>query len=99
MEVLRTDLNGASRCVQSQSTWSLHTTHSPRKTYHPNTGKRDLLGGSKMSKVALEKSFWKGKNVLVTGASGFAGRNLCNLLSPMGSRVRCFVRSTNDFSV
>jgi len=46
-----------------------------------------------------DESFWKGKGVLVTGSSGFAGRNLCNLLSQMGSRVRCFVRSNNDFSV
>jgi len=45
-----------------------------------------------------EKFFWKDKTVLVTGSSGFAGRNLCNLLSSLGSRVRCFVRSKNNFS-
>ena len=41
--------------------------------------------------------FWTGKTVLVTGSSGFAGRNLSNLLSRLGCRVRCFVRSKNDF--
>jgi dTDP-glucose 4,6-dehydratase len=49
-------------------------------------------------KRALDESFWKGKSVLVTGSSGFAGRNLSNLLASLGSRVRCFVRSKNDFS-
>jgi len=49
-------------------------------------------------KGSLPESFWKGKSVLVTGASGFAGRNLSSLLSRSGSRVRCFVRSRNDFS-
>jgi len=46
-----------------------------------------------------DESFWKDKSVLVTGSSGFAGRNLCSLLSQLGSRVRCFVRSKNDFSL
>ncbi len=50
-----------------------------------------------MSK-AHDESFWRNKNVLVTGSSGFAGRNLCSVLSHLGSRVRCFVRSKNDFS-
>src|SRR6266566_366189 len=45
-----------------------------------------------------DKAFWKGKSVLVTGSSGFAGRNLSRNLSGLGSRVRCFVRSKNDFS-
>jgi nucleoside-diphosphate-sugar epimerase len=45
-----------------------------------------------------EVSYWKGKTVLVTGSSGFAGRNLCGLLSQLGSKVRCFVRSKNDLS-
>jgi len=45
------------------------------------------------------RSFWQGKTVLVTGSSGFAGRNLSILLSNLGSRVRCFVRSKNDFPV
>src|SRR6266566_182203 len=51
-----------------------------------------------MSKTAHDESFWRGKSVLVTGASGFAGRNLCSVLSRLGSRVRYFVRSKNDFS-
>ena len=46
---------------------------------------------------AVNRLFWKGKNVLVTGSSGFAGRNLCSSLSQLGSNVRCFVRSKNDF--
>ncbi len=45
-----------------------------------------------------EKFFWKDKTVLVIGSSGFAGRHRCNLLSSLGSRVRCFVRSKNNFS-
>src|SRR5437660_11300809 len=45
-----------------------------------------------------DESFWREKSVLVTGSSGFAGRNLCSFLSRLGSRVRCFVRSKNDFS-
>src|SRR5260370_38806569 len=44
-----------------------------------------------------DKSFWKGKTVLVTGSSGFAGRNLSSLLSLLGSNVRCFVISKNDY--
>src|SRR5436309_3306474 len=40
--------------------------------------------------------FWNGKRVLVTGSSGFAGRNLCNLLSGKGAEIRSFVRSKND---
>ena len=51
-----------------------------------------------MTNASPDKSFWKGKDVLITGASGFAGRNLSSLLSNQGSRVRCFVRSKNDFS-
>lgn len=43
-----------------------------------------------------DNSFWKGKSVLVTGCSGFAGRNLCNLLSGLGVQLRYFVRSKND---
>ena len=46
---------------------------------------------------AADRLFWKGNNVLVTGSSGFAGRNLCSSLSHLGSNVRCFVRSKNDF--
>src|SRR5947208_493976 len=42
--------------------------------------------------------FWNGKRVLVTGSSGFAGRNLCNLLSGKGAELRSFVRSKKDTS-
>src|SRR2546425_1883185 len=52
-----------------------------------------------MAKGSPDESFWEGKTVLVTGSSGFAGRNLCKLLSSRSSRVRCFVRSKNDFPV
>ena len=45
------------------------------------------------------ESFWKDKTVLVTGASGFAGSNLCNLLAHLGVRVRAFVRSRDGFLV
>ncbi|HYU55021.1 MAG TPA: NAD(P)-dependent oxidoreductase [Candidatus Dormibacteraeota bacterium] len=51
-----------------------------------------------MSKAAHYEPFWRDKSVLVTGSSGFAGRNLCVLLSSLGSRVRFFDRSKNDFS-
>src|SRR5436189_1735745 len=54
---------------------------------------------SQLSIGSLDESFWRDKSVLVTGSSGFAGRNLCNLLSSADSRIRCFVRSKNDFSV
>ena len=43
-----------------------------------------------------DESFWHGKQTLVTGSSGFAGRNLCNTLSRLGARLRSFVRSKND---
>ena len=52
-----------------------------------------------MASLSPGRSFWQGKTVLVTGSSGFAGRNLSILLSNLGSRVRCFVRSKNDFPV
>src|SRR5438093_8700219 len=67
-----------------------------RKPYHSSDGKHDVRGNS-LPENALDGFFWKGKNVLVTGSSGFAGRNLCNFLSHLGSNVRCFVRSKNDF--
>jgi dTDP-glucose 4,6-dehydratase len=51
-----------------------------------------------LPKGSPDKSFWKDKTVLVTGSSGFAGRSLSNLLSRLGSDVRCFVRSKNGFS-
>ncbi len=46
-----------------------------------------------------DQSFWNGKTVLVTGSSGFAGRNLCSLLSRPDTRLRYFVRSKNDILV
>src|SRR3989442_7665764 len=46
-----------------------------------------------MTKGSPDESFWKGKSVLVTGSSGFAGRNLSSLLYLLGSKVRWFVRS------
>ncbi len=55
------------------------------------------LGRKRMSQGSPDRSFWDSKEVLVTGATGFAGRNLCSLLSNVGSKVRCLVRSKNDF--
>lgn len=46
----------------------------------------------------MEKSgsnFWKDKNVLVTGASGFAGGHLCEALLSKGCKVRGSVPTTN----
>lgn len=51
-----------------------------------------------MATGSPDGAFWKHKTVLVTGSSGFAGRNLCQLLSQYGSNVRSFVRSKNDLS-
>jgi dTDP-glucose 4,6-dehydratase len=51
-----------------------------------------------VAKGLPDESFWKDKAVLITGSSGFAGRNLSNLLSRLGSKVRCFVRSKDDLS-
>jgi dTDP-glucose 4,6-dehydratase len=52
-----------------------------------------------MTREDPDATFWKGKNVLVTGSSGFAGANLCNLLAGLGVKLRCFVRSTNHFPI
>ena len=51
-----------------------------------------------MVRGSPDESFWKGKKVLVTGASGFAGQNLTHLLASLGAKVCCFVRSKKDFS-
>ena len=42
-------------------------------------------------------SFWGGKRVLVTGSTGFAGQNLCRLLSGFGAEVRWFLQSKSDY--
>ncbi|MBI4010643.1 MAG: GDP-mannose 4,6-dehydratase [Candidatus Aenigmarchaeota archaeon] len=36
--------------------------------------------------------FWKGKSVLVTGANGFTGSNLCRALLEEGANVKAFVK-------
>jgi nucleoside-diphosphate-sugar epimerase len=51
-----------------------------------------------MVRGSPDVSFWKGKTVLVTGSSGFAGQNLAHLLSSLGVRLKRFVRSQKDFS-
>jgi dTDP-glucose 4,6-dehydratase len=44
-------------------------------------------------------SFWNGKTVFVTGASGFAGGHLSENLVKLGANVRCFVRSEHNLPV
>ena len=51
-----------------------------------------------MPSSSPSESYWNEKNILVTGSSGFAGRNLTRLLSSLGARVRCFVRSKDDYN-
>src|SRR3989441_9623328 len=46
-----------------------------------------------------DASFWKGKTVLVTGTTGFAGSHLAELLIGLGAEVRCFVRSPHGMTV
>ncbi len=46
-----------------------------------------------------DPSFWKGKTVLVTGSTGFAGGHLCEYLYEMGPEVRCFARSAQNIPV
>ena len=41
--------------------------------------------------------FWKGKNVLVTGAHGFTGVHLCESLLEKEANVRAFVRRGGNF--
>jgi dTDP-glucose 4,6-dehydratase len=43
-------------------------------------------------------NFWKGKNVLVTGAHGFTGTHLCEALLENEANVRAFVRRGGNFS-
>ncbi len=38
-------------------------------------------------------NFWEGRKVLVTGAAGFTGSNLCNRLAELNAEVTAFVRS------
>jgi len=40
----------------------------------------------------VNKDFWNGKMVLVTGAAGFIGSHLCEKLVQSGCRVRAFIR-------
>src|SRR5438093_977383 len=46
-----------------------------------------------------DASFWKGKTVLVTGTTGFAGGHLAELLIGLGAEVRCFVRSPHGMTI
>jgi dTDP-glucose 4,6-dehydratase len=46
-----------------------------------------------------DPSFWKGKTVFVTGASGFAGGHLAEQLYKLGANVRCFVRSEHSVPI
>jgi len=46
-----------------------------------------------------DASFWKGKTVLVTGTTGFAGGHLAELLNGLGAEVRCFVRSPHGMTL
>ena len=41
-------------------------------------------------------SFWKDRKVLVTGAGGFTGRNLCDRLSDEGAHVVAFLRKNGS---
>jgi len=38
-------------------------------------------------------SFWRGRKVLVTGAGGFTGSNLCNALAEHQAKVTAFLRT------
>ena len=43
----------------------------------------------------LEKSFWEGKRVLITGAGGFMGSHLTEALLEKGAEITAFVRSAD----
>ena len=93
----RSSLPSIHHGVLAQNRNSSKTDKSLREDLSPHLAKPRTSSRSRMSKDAHDTSFWREKSVLVTGASGFAGRNLCSALSRFGSRVRCFVRSKNDF--
>lgn len=48
---------------------------------------------------SMNESFWKGKNVLVTGADGFIGSHLTERLLFYGANVSVFVRGTSHSGV
>ncbi len=47
----------------------------------------------------MNKSFWNGRQVLVTGAGGFIGSHLVETLAAQGARVRAFVRYNSRGSI
>ena len=49
-----------------------------------------MIPGEKMNKTD-RKSFWKNKNVLVTGAGGFIGSHLCETLVELGATVTALI--------
>lgn len=44
------------------------------------------------------KSFWKNKKVLLTGAAGFIGSNVCDLLVERGAKVTAVVSNNSNIS-
>ena len=53
-----------------------------------------------MENLATDKSFWKSKNVLVTGHTGFKGGWLCLWLNLLGANVDGFSlkpKNENEF--
>ena len=49
-----------------------------------------MISGEKMNKID-RKSFWKNKNVFVTGAGGFIGSHLCESLVELGATVTALI--------